>query len=106
MQSGSQFEKKTFRENNLRVGKNMKPLCLCLLLLVIPAYSAMAQRPNQSLQVTDEDVGDSASFNKDAKFFGVALTGQVIVSASCDPLDLGFELGPDDRCIAVTDPSV
>lgn len=84
----------------------MKRVYLCLLLLLITAYSAMAQKPGQSVEVTDEDVGDSASFNKNAKFFGVALTGLVIVYVSCDPLDLGFELGPDDRCIAVTDPSV
>jgi hypothetical protein len=59
-----------------------------------------------TLAVTDEEVGESDSFNKNAKFFGTATAGAVIVYFSCAEVDLGFPLGPDDRCLQVTDPAV
>jgi hypothetical protein len=55
--------------------------------------------------VTDADVGEAASFGQNAKFFGVAAAGFVVVSTTCDPADIGL-LGPDDRCLLVTDPTV
>jgi hypothetical protein len=58
------------------------------------------------LSLTDAEVGESGSFNKNAKFFGTATAGVVVVSSSCDPIDIGFELGPDDRCLLVTNPAV
>lgn len=59
-----------------------------------------------SAGVTDEEVGEAASFNKNAKFFGTASTGVVLISADCTPAGIGFELGPDDRCLTITDPAV
>lgn len=59
-----------------------------------------------SASVTDEEVGEAASFNKNAKFFGTASTGVVLISSDCTPAGLGFELGPDDRCLIITDPAI
>lgn len=57
--------------------------------------------------VTDAEVGEAASFDKNAKFFGTATAGVVVVSAAgCAEADTGFPLGPDDRCLLVTDPAV
>ncbi len=58
-----------------------------------------------SASLTDAEVGESSSFNKNAKFFGTITAGVVIVAPSCDPTVIGFELGPDDRCLVVTDPA-
>lgn len=55
--------------------------------------------------VTDDEVGEADSFNKNAKFFGTATAGFVVVSTDCDPAVIG-PLGPDDRCLLVTDPAV
>ena len=55
--------------------------------------------------LTVADVGEPDSFGKNVKFLGTANTGFVVISASCDPIDIG-PLGPDDRCILVTDPTV
>ncbi len=53
------------------------------------------------MSVTDEEVGDAASFDKNAKFYGVVSTGVVIIDSDCS-LILP-ELGPDDRCLEITD---
>jgi hypothetical protein len=48
---------------------------------------------------SEEDVGDLASFGKEVKFFGYAMSGTVLVSRDCSgwtPL-----LGPDDRCFTI-----
>lgn len=62
-------------------------------------------RKAPALAVTDEEVGDSDSFNKNARFFGIVAAGVVFIEADCDPLVIG-DLGPDDRCIEVPDPAV
>lgn len=47
----------------------------------------------------EQDVGDLASFGKEAKFFGYANTGTVLIRSDCS--NLGFPLGADDRCFAI-----
>lgn len=47
----------------------------------------------------EQDVGDLASFGKEAKFFGYAIAGTVLVHPDCS--NLGFPLGPDDRCFTI-----
>jgi hypothetical protein len=59
----------------------------------------------ERLAVTDAEVGEADSFNKNAKFFGTATAGVVVVYFSCAEADLGFPLGPDDRCLQITDPT-
>ena len=54
---------------------------------------------------TDAEVGEASSFNRTANFFGTATAGIVLVEPDCDPLIIG-ELGPDDRCLEVTDQAV
>ncbi len=56
------------------------------------------------MAVTDEEVGDAASFDKNVKFFGVAATGVVFIDSDCS-LILP-DLGPDDRCLQITDTAV
>lgn len=58
------------------------------------------------MAVTDAEVGEADSFNKNAKFFGTATAGAVVVYFSCAEADLGFPLGPDDRCLQVIDPAI
>ncbi|MBS1792537.1 MAG: hypothetical protein JSS81_01715 [Acidobacteria bacterium] len=65
------------------------PLSLMLLML-IAAPTVRAQ--------SEEDVGDLASFGREAKFFGYAATGTVYVSSDCS---VYAPLGPDDRCYPV-----
>jgi hypothetical protein len=55
--------------------------------------------------LTDDTVGEAGSFNKAAKFFGTASTGVILVEPDCDPLIVG-DLGPDDRCLEITDPAI
>jgi hypothetical protein len=46
---------------------------------------------------TEEEVGDLASFGKEAKFFGYAITGTILVRRNCSPV----VPGPDDRCFTI-----
>jgi hypothetical protein len=59
---------------------------------------------------TAGDVGDVDSFDKNAKFMGIAGSGTIYVYSSCDPAvllaDLELTLGPDDRCLAAPDPGI
>lgn len=59
---------------------------------------------------TAAEVGDVDSFDKNAKFMGVAGSGGVYVYSSCDPAvlqaDLGLVLGPDDKCMAMPNPLI
>lgn len=59
---------------------------------------------------TAADVGELDSFDKNARFMGIAASGVIYVYSSCDPTvlqtDLGLVLGPDDRCLAAPDPNV
>lgn len=55
--------------------------------------------------VSAADVGEPDSFGKNAKFLGTATAGFVLITASCNPVDIG-PLSPDDRCIEVPDPSI
>jgi len=67
-----------------------------------------ALRPNVAVTpaaVTAADVGEPDSFGRNAKFFGIAASGIVLIDPTCDPADVG-PLGPDDHCITVPDPSV
>ena len=54
--------------------------------------------------IGDSDVGEASSFNKNAKFFGTATAGFVVLDPVCDPVAL--DLGPDDRCLNVSNPAV
>lgn len=55
--------------------------------------------------VTVSEVGEVESFNKNARFLGVAQSGFATIYTTCDPAillaDLGLTLGPDDRCLAI-----
>ncbi len=63
-----------------------------------------------AVAVTAADVGEPDSFDKNAKFMGIAGSGAVYVYNSCDPAillaDLDLVLGPDDRCLAAPNPAV
>ena len=63
-----------------------------------------------SNSITEADAGEIDSFDKNAKFMGIASSGSAIIYISCDPAvllaDLGITLGPDDRCLAAPNPSV
>jgi hypothetical protein len=60
--------------------------------------------------VSEGDVGEVDSFDKNVKFMGTASSGVIYVYSSCDPAillsDLGVTLGADDRCLAATNPAV
>lgn len=60
--------------------------------------------------VSAGDVGEIDSFDKAAKFMGIASSGVMYVYSSCDPAillnDLGLVLGSDDRCLAAPNPGV
>ncbi len=64
-----------------------------------------AARPSETASLTDAQVGEASSFNRNAKFFGTASSGVIIVEPDCDPVIIG-PLGPDDRCLEVTNPAV
>jgi len=70
-----------------------KSSIMSLSLLALLALSSVA--PGQTV----DEVGDVASFGKEAKFFGFAQTGGIIVSRDCTTLP--FPLGPDDRCFTL-----
>lgn len=63
-----------------------------------------------SSAVSASDVGEPDSFEKNARFMGIAASGIMYVYYSCDPAilsaDLGLVLGPDDRCLAAPNPAV
>lgn len=65
---------------------------------------------NSASAVSVSDVGEADSFDKGAKFMGIAGSGVMYVYYSCDPAilsaDLGLVLGPDDRCLAAPNPAV
>jgi hypothetical protein len=52
---------------------------------------------------TQEDVGDLASFGKEVKFFGYAVTGAVLIRRGCFAPYIPA-LGPNDRCFALNAP--
>lgn len=49
--------------------------------------------PAKLLAQTIDDLGDSASFGKETKFFGSAYTGAVYLDTICSPIDLGMTTG-------------
>lgn len=49
-------------------------------------------------QPTDADVGDVASFGKEAKFFGFAQSGVVVIARDCSTIPVG----PDGRCYTIS----
>lgn len=65
---------------------------------------------NAATAATVSDVGEPDSFDKGAKFMGIAASGIMYVYSSCDPAillaDLELVLGPDDRCLAAPNPAV
>lgn len=65
---------------------------------------------NSASAVSVSDVGEADSFDKGAKFMGIAASGVMYVYYSCDPAillaDLELVLGPDDRCLAAPNPAV
>lgn len=65
---------------------------------------------NSASAVTVGDVGEADSFDKGAKFMGIAASGIMYVYYTCDPAillaDLELVLGPDDRCLAAPNPAV
>ena len=65
---------------------------------------------NSASAVSVSDVGEADSFDKGAKFMGIAGSGVMYVYYSCDPAillaDLDLVLGPDDRCLAAPNPAV
>lgn len=64
---------------------------------------------NSASAVSLSDVGEADSFDKGAKFMGIASSGVMYVYYSCDPAilqaDLELVLGPDDRCLAAPNPA-
>jgi hypothetical protein len=58
-----------------------------------------ARTESAAASITDAEVGEASSFNKNARFFGIATSGFVVLDPVCDPVAL--ELGPDDRCLVV-----
>ena len=70
--------------------------------------SLLKERQNQAKPtgqaVTAADVGEPDSFGKNVLFLGIAQSGAVLIDPACDPVDL--QLGPDDHCITVADPTV
>lgn len=65
---------------------------------------------NSASAVSVSDVGEADSFDKGAKFMGIAGSGVMYVYSSCDPAillaDLDLVLEADDRCLAAPNPAV
>jgi hypothetical protein len=72
----------------------MKKKYLVLIVLVF-----LLGLPGVSFGQTEDEVGDVASFGKEAKFFGYALTGAVFIRRGCYAPYIPT-LGPNDRCFA------
>jgi hypothetical protein len=64
---------------------------------------------SKAVVLTAADVGEPDSFGKNVKFLGTATSGVILIYHSCDPVVLAAEdvvLGPDDRCMDVSNPAV
>jgi hypothetical protein len=55
--------------------------------------------------ISTATVGEPDSFGKNAQFLGIAASGVIYIDSTCDPANVGV-LGPDDKCLAVPDPTV
>jgi hypothetical protein len=107
----------------------MKKICLIMVIALLSATFVNAQKRLSDVEAFDDpiktnirksgdsskrfqmnalsaaDVGEPDSFGKNVKFFGIAVSGLVILSTDCSEANVGI-LGPDDRCHLITDQNV